>query len=427
MSGHPQGGVFVSYRHEESSHLAGRLADRLVERFGTARVFMDVESLEPGVDFSQAIQKALDSSDVLLAVIGPRWATITDASGTVRLHDPDDYVAQEVQAGLSRGNYRVIPVLVDGAALPREDELPEPLGELARRQAVRLDHETFQSDVSQLINRLSPVISGQSGDGRDSSAVSRFGTALSRRRAWWGPVIAVLMVIGAVQVIERLREPGADEEAGKQSSAQCGPVVEEFSSDTLDPAWSVMDNGPVVVGDERLEMTAEDGADVRADIQGALTAPWVSRTVRGSFTVETSLTVSPQFTYQGAGLLLYRDRDNYVRLERGYGNTDAIVFEYASDGRHIKVHGPFAGENVVAATATSVELRLQRRGTSVTAAWRPAGSSSWQELGGAASIDGDADTGVTVLNRSQPPEGDPERRAFTAAFDRVVVSCLPDE
>ena len=40
--------VFVSYRREDTSHLAGRLSDRLAERLGSDNVFMDVDSIDPG-------------------------------------------------------------------------------------------------------------------------------------------------------------------------------------------------------------------------------------------------------------------------------------------------------------------------------------------------------------------------------------------
>ena len=75
------GGVFVSYRREETSHFAGRLADRLIDRFGEDQVFIDVETIEPGVDFAEAISRAVEACMVLVAVIGPRWLTAADERG----------------------------------------------------------------------------------------------------------------------------------------------------------------------------------------------------------------------------------------------------------------------------------------------------------------------------------------------------------
>jgi hypothetical protein len=54
VSGSEGGGIFLSYRRQESMHVAGRLYDRLAGHFGTPRVFMDVDTIEPGVDFVQA-------------------------------------------------------------------------------------------------------------------------------------------------------------------------------------------------------------------------------------------------------------------------------------------------------------------------------------------------------------------------------------
>jgi hypothetical protein len=82
------GGIFISYRRQESSHLAGRLYDRLAERFGEERVFMDVATIDLGVDFAEVITRAVGTCQVLLAVIGSQWVTVADADGRRRLKDP---------------------------------------------------------------------------------------------------------------------------------------------------------------------------------------------------------------------------------------------------------------------------------------------------------------------------------------------------
>jgi hypothetical protein len=81
-------GIFVSYRRGESDAHAGRLADRFIEHFGEHRVFYDVDLTEPGVDFIDQIQSAVDSSEVLVAVIGKNWVTATDSAGQKRLENP---------------------------------------------------------------------------------------------------------------------------------------------------------------------------------------------------------------------------------------------------------------------------------------------------------------------------------------------------
>src|SRR5262249_28456386 len=110
-------GIFVSYRRQESSHLAGRLCDRLADRFGEGQVFIDVDTIEPGVDFAAEISRAVAACKVLLALIGPSWLTTTDERGRRRLDDPDDIVRLEIEAALA-GDVRIIPILVEGAIMP---------------------------------------------------------------------------------------------------------------------------------------------------------------------------------------------------------------------------------------------------------------------------------------------------------------------
>jgi hypothetical protein len=145
--------IFISYRREETQGMTGRLADRLVDRLGDARVFMDVEDIRPGFDFTQEIDQAVLSCRILLAVIGRSWATVTDDRGRRRLDDPDDFIVREIATALRR-NIPIIPILVDGAAMPRANDLPAPLAQLGQRQALRLDHATFRSDVDTLLRAV---------------------------------------------------------------------------------------------------------------------------------------------------------------------------------------------------------------------------------------------------------------------------------
>jgi hypothetical protein len=157
------GGIFVSYRRQESSHLAGRLYDRLADRFGERQVFIDVDTIEPGVDFAEEIFRAVAACQVLLAIIGPHWLTAADERGGRRLDDPDDIVRLEIEAALAR-DVRVIPLLIEGAVMPRQGALPESLAGLTRRNALLIRHESFRSDVGRLITAiervLAPVLSG---------------------------------------------------------------------------------------------------------------------------------------------------------------------------------------------------------------------------------------------------------------------------
>jgi hypothetical protein len=164
------GRVFISYRREETRHVAGRLSEWLRNRVGHGRVFMDVEDIEPGADFAAQIDREVSLSSVLLPVIGREWATMVDETGRRRLDDPDDFIVLEVQAALDRDIY-VIPVLVDGAQLPRRETLPSAIRRVVDRQAIRLGHETFSADAGRLLalirmrlDAASTTLNAQPGD-----------------------------------------------------------------------------------------------------------------------------------------------------------------------------------------------------------------------------------------------------------------------
>ena len=110
-------GMFISYRRADSDYPAGWLFERLAEYFGRARVFKDVDSLQPDDDFAEVITAAVSSCAAFVAVIGERWLTITDLHGRRRLDNPEDLVRLEIEAALTR-SVRVIPVLVNGPACP---------------------------------------------------------------------------------------------------------------------------------------------------------------------------------------------------------------------------------------------------------------------------------------------------------------------
>src|SRR6266545_5536726 len=147
------GRIFISYRREETAYPAAWLFDRLAERFGGGQVFKDVDSIQLGDDFVEVITRAVGSCDVLLTLIGNEWLTITDEHGRRRLDDPDDFVRLEIEAALTR-NVRVIPILVDGARMPRADELPGSLAKLVRRQALELSPARFDFDLGRLLKVL---------------------------------------------------------------------------------------------------------------------------------------------------------------------------------------------------------------------------------------------------------------------------------
>lgn len=120
---------------------------------------MDVDSIGLGLDFEESIRRAVESCVVMLVLIGPEWSAETDARGGRRLENPRDYVRIEVEQALDR-DIRVIPVLLQGAGLPDEDDLPDCLKPLIRRQAFRLSDDTFRSDCRTLVEAIERIVSG---------------------------------------------------------------------------------------------------------------------------------------------------------------------------------------------------------------------------------------------------------------------------
>jgi hypothetical protein len=152
--------IFISYRRDDSPAYAGRLFDQLSARFGPSQVFMDVDTLEPGVDFIQMIEESVSSVDVLIAVIGRSWANAVDESGRRRLDAPEDFVRLEVGGALRR-NIRVIPVLVGGAKMPTAAELPEDLVGLLRRNGLEIPDLDWRSGTERLFVAIDHVLGTQ--------------------------------------------------------------------------------------------------------------------------------------------------------------------------------------------------------------------------------------------------------------------------
>jgi flagellar biosynthesis GTPase FlhF len=151
------GQIFISYRRDDSSAWAGRLSDRLSSHFPSNQIFMDVDTIEPGIDFVEAIEESVGSCDVLIAVIGTRWLNSSNPAGKRRLEIPEDSVRVEISTALKRG-IRVIPVLVEGATMPEAADLPDELKALVRRNALKLSHDRFRTESELLASTVGRVL-----------------------------------------------------------------------------------------------------------------------------------------------------------------------------------------------------------------------------------------------------------------------------
>ncbi len=89
--------IFISYRRDDSASNAGRIYDRLEGHFGQGQVFMDVDTIRPGLDFVDVVREAVGSCDAFIAVIGRAlWlaATGDDLEGQPPAPSMDAYPAR---------------------------------------------------------------------------------------------------------------------------------------------------------------------------------------------------------------------------------------------------------------------------------------------------------------------------------------------
>jgi hypothetical protein len=148
--------IFVSYRRDDTSGEARSIYQRLDHPFPD-RLFMDVDSITRGRDFGLVLTETLNRCSVMLVLVGRRWLDARDDSGKRKLDDPNDFVRLEIAAALKR-NIPVIPVLIQGARMPKADELPDDLKPLAMRQAAIITHENFSGDMDRIERDLRPLL-----------------------------------------------------------------------------------------------------------------------------------------------------------------------------------------------------------------------------------------------------------------------------
>ncbi len=146
-------GIFISYRRQDTLAEARAVYERLRGEFGHERVFIDLEGLDYGVDFVEQLERQLQDCQVLLALIGPHWLDLPDGRGGRRIDDENDFVRIELRTALARG-VRVVPVLINGALMPRTVDLPADLHALLKRHAMELDFKRFDGDMGRLVGSL---------------------------------------------------------------------------------------------------------------------------------------------------------------------------------------------------------------------------------------------------------------------------------
>lgn len=152
-----RGTIFINYRKDDSSWNALALYNELQKYFPKESLFKDFNTIRPGDDFVESIQKALSHCNVLLIVMSKNWLEVKDKHGNRRLNDPDDLVRIEIATAIER-NIQVIPVLFDNIPMPTSADLPENLRSLPRRQFVEIETTRFEADVKKLADAIKELM-----------------------------------------------------------------------------------------------------------------------------------------------------------------------------------------------------------------------------------------------------------------------------
>lgn len=264
------GGIFISYRREDSAAWARGIWQRLVEEFGHDQVFMDVDSLAPGENFVEVIDRYVESVDVMLVVIGRRWLDASDSEGQRRLDNDADLVGIEVGGALD-GPCRVIPVLVDEAVMPPVSSLPERLTPLGQRQALKVSHETFARDVDHLVASLRPLVgarpaAAESGRRATGASADAGSGGRHRRRVLVGlAVLIVGVVVGAVLLLTAGSGDDATvvaEDSPDSTDAESVPATTEPTSEETTPTTAV------AAATDEVTATAVIGTEPRSAVAG---------------------------------------------------------------------------------------------------------------------------------------------------------------
>lgn len=152
--------VLVNYRCADARFGAAATYELLSIRFGKERLFLDNQSIPPGRSYVSEVLRALESIRVMLVLIGPEWlADDPESPGKLLVERDDDWVRREIRRAIERGVH-IVPVLLDGAALPSPAVLPDDIRAFVLHQAVEIRHHHFGDDVNRLADHLAALVPG---------------------------------------------------------------------------------------------------------------------------------------------------------------------------------------------------------------------------------------------------------------------------
>jgi TIR domain/WD40-like Beta Propeller Repeat len=382
--------IFINYRRGDTSTTASRLCEWLAGRYGDDQVFMDVEAIVPGRPWREAIDRAVGASDLVLAVIGKDWLPELNR----RLTDEDDFLRHELEAALRR-DVSVIPVLTEGARMPRADELPESLAPLSEYQAFELLGR-YQFDKQELLKSVARALGAEPeitpppepAPGSSVTTPAPPQVATERRSQPWRPNIrwrflrrrhvallgGLLLIAGIAAVAVILATRG---------STSGGPwpikmIAQEPIRNLGCPTNNCSQPSLALDGAMMAFIGSNYGPVYVAEMKGALSsgATRVAGAKRG---IRPSLAKTGRVVFQIGGRIWYTDpaRKNARPLTRGHHDFDPV---WSPDGSQV-AYTSKTGDNSyslfkidVPSPGKRVELARVRGAKIAVPAWSPDGT-----------------------------------------------------
>jgi len=239
--------IFISYRQSDTQSEASRLKENLEDIFGSENVFFDIETLEPGLNFAEAIEKTIRQSAVVLVLIGDSWTKVKDEQGNLRLFKEDDWVRKEVAMALSMVGTRVIPVLVKDANKLSSDELPDNIKSLADYQWAELTIPRWRNDVEKLATSLEKIIPPVK---KEEEKKKFFIPPPPPAKSWWAKnylwVLGVFVVL--IIIVSFSNEENLDDYDEQETSQNFVSGEESESTGAIDVHgnWAVYFDGELI-------------------------------------------------------------------------------------------------------------------------------------------------------------------------------------
>ncbi|PPD33187.1 MAG: hypothetical protein CTY19_08995 [Methylomonas sp.] len=267
--------IFISYRRDDSTGYAGRLADHLNRAFGDNQIFRDYDDIAPGQNFLKTIQQHLATADVLLVMIGMDWLSLKNTADQQRLFAADDLVRMEIETALRRG-IRIIPILLNDAPMPSVQQLPESIARLAFQQAVELTDSRWEHDVALLTQCLRDLVAADQSPPRQDIR-------------WPLRLALVSGLIGLVSVMGWLYQSQTDFsghwyfEDGTYLTFT--PEGQQFHVEHIDPGMQkTYDSGQGHMNGLWMEFTLEPIYTSRFKYHGRVKKAWNGQSLQGELT-----------------------------------------------------------------------------------------------------------------------------------------------